>query len=189
MALDLSKLKIQPGTAGIIKTAPVLKTIRVKRPDNTAFFRIRAGPEWVADYPIFSAKGTDKEKYLVYPEFQQELIERNSLSIVRFYFGIEWGSNVMFLTDVGIQTNEDGTLNSYHRSRAELYEMGKEKWISISANLDLGAYVATEAKSKIPDPAWPPKPENIDEAVQIAFKNNVIDNENHPILKKLRGEI
>jgi len=93
------------------------------------------------------------------------------------------------LPDVGIKLKDDGTQNSYHKSRMELYELAKEKWISISANQELGAYTATEAKSKIPDPIWPSKPANIGEAIEIAFKDNVINSPDHPILKKLRGEI
>lgn len=191
MSLDLEALKLKP-TVGIIKTAPLLTTIRTTKPDNTDFFRIRPGDEWTMEFPIFAPKGkTGKgnEKYLVMPEFQQELVERNSLLSVRFYFGVIWGSNLLFISDVGIKPNGEGELNSYHKSRMELYELAKEKWISISANMELGAYTATEAKSKIPDPIWPLKPVNIGEAIEIAFKNNVIDSPDHPILKKLRGEI
>lgn len=189
MALDLAALKLKSNPAGIIKTTPLLKTIRVSKPNNTDFFRIRPGDEWMADYPIFSPKGKDKEKYLVMPEYQQELSERNSLDPVRFYFGITWGSNILFLSDVGIKRNEDGAINSYNKSRHELYELAKTEWISISANMELGAYTATQAKSKIPEPIYPPKPANIDEAIQIAFKDNVINSADHPVLKKLRGEI
>lgn len=192
MSLNLEALKLKPNTSGIVKTEPLLKTIRTAKPNSTDFFRIRPGEDWTMEFPIFAPKGkpgTENEKYLVYPEFQQELMERNSLIPVRFYFGIIWGSKILFLSDVGIKTSENGALNSYNKSRMELYELAKEKWISISANKDLGAYTATEAKSKIPDPIWPVKPANIGEAIEIAFKDNVIDNENHPILKKLRGEI
>lgn len=192
MGLNLEVLKLKPNSSGIVKTEPLLKTIRTEKPYSTDFFRIRPGEDWTMEFPIYASKGNtggENEKYLVYPEFQQELAERNSLIPVRFYFGIIWGSNILFISDVGIKTGDNGTLNSYHKSRMELYELAKEKWISISANKDLGAYTATEAKSKIPDPIWPVKPANIGEAIELAFKDNVIDNENHPILKKLRGEI
>lgn len=191
MSLNLELLKLKPNATGIIKTAPLLKTIRTTKPDNTDFFRIRPGDEWKMDFPIFSPKGTgkDKEKYLVMPEYQRELEERNSLQFVKFYFGIIWGSNILFLSDVSIKCREDGVLNSFHKSRHELYALAEKSWISISANTDLGAYTATEAKSKIPDPVYPAMPANIGEAIQIAFKDNVIDREDHPILKKLRGEI
>lgn len=188
MSLDLAALKLKPKAEGIVKTAPLLKTLRVGRPDNTTFFRIRSGDEWVAEYPIYTSK-TSKDKYLVMPEFQSELEERNSLVPSRFFFGVEWGTGVLFLTDVGIKVNDEGNFNSYNKSRLELYEIAETKWISISANMDLGAYTATEAKSKIPDPEWPVKPANIDEAIELAFKDNVIASADHPVLKRLRGEI
>lgn len=189
MSIDLEALKLKSSASEIVKSSPLLKTIRTTKTDNTDFFRIRGGKEWMMDFPIFSQKGMDKEKYLVMPEYQQELNERNSLSPVRFYFGIIWGSNILFLSDVGIKVNDEGALNSYNKSRHELYELAKNKWISISANMSLQAYVATEAKSLIPDPIWPEKPANIGEAIEIAFKDNVINSPDHPVLKKLRGEI
>lgn len=190
--LDLEALKLKPNIAGIIKTAPLLTTLRTKKPENIEFFRIRPGEEWMMDFPIFAPKGktgSENEKYLVMPEYQQELEERKSLIPVRFYFGTIWGSKILFLSDVGIKIKEDGTINSYHKSRMEAYELAKTKWISISANQELGAYVVTEAKSKIPDPVWPEKPANIGEAIELAFKDNVINSPDHPILKKLRGEV
>lgn len=189
--IDLNALKLKPRN-DIIKTAPLLKTIRTQKPNNTDFFRIRPGEEWMMDLPLFAPKGKkggNNKKYLVMPEFHPELEERNSLQNVRFYFGIIWGSNILFLSDVGIKCNEEGVMNSFNKSRHELYALAMEKWISISANDALKAYTASEAKSKIPDPVYPNKPTNIGEAIQIAFKDNVIDREDHPILKRLRGEI
>src|SRR5450759_306805 len=98
--LDLEELKLKPNAVGLIKTAPLLRTIRTKKPENTDFFRIRRGDEWTMEFPIFAPKGktgSENEKYLVMPEYQQELAERNSLQPVRFYFGIIWGSNILFL--------------------------------------------------------------------------------------------
>lgn len=88
MSIDLEASKLKSSTSGIVKTAPLLKTIRTSRPDNINFFRIRDGEDWTMDFSIFSSKGKDKEKYLVIPEYQQELAERNSLIPLRFYFGI-----------------------------------------------------------------------------------------------------
>lgn len=190
VSLDLEALKLRPNAEGIIKTAPLLKTIKVLRPGKTDYFRIRPGAEWTLKFPIFSMKsGSDSEMYLVMPEFQMELYERNLLQPVMFHFGIFWGSNILFLSDVGIKLGRDGGLNPYHKSRLEAYEIAKTKWISISANLEGGFYTIVEAKSKIPEPIWPTTPANIGEAVELAFRDNVIDSADHPVLKKLRGEI
>lgn len=190
MSLDLEALKLKPNASDIIKTAPLLKTIKVMKPGKTDYFRIRTGDDWTMKFPVVSQKtGNDNDLYLVMPEFQLELIERNLLMPVQFYFGILWGSNILFLSDVGIKLTADGTQNSYHKSRMELYELAKEKWICISANKDGGFYTATEAKSKIPDPIWPSTPANINEAIEVAFKDNVINSPDHPVLKRLRGEI
>ncbi len=51
------------------------------------------------------------------------------------------------------------------------------------------AYDTVLAVSKLPDPEWPEEPENIIKALEIAFKNKFIDDPNHPVLKRLRGEL
>jgi hypothetical protein len=53
------------------------------------------------------------------------------------------------------------------------------------ANLSLGAYEIFEAQDKIPDPEWPDMP--FQEILQIAFRDQFIDDVNHPVLKRLRG--
>jgi hypothetical protein len=49
--LDLEELKLKQNAAGLIKTAPLLRTIRTKKPENTDFFRIRRGDEWTMRVP------------------------------------------------------------------------------------------------------------------------------------------
>jgi hypothetical protein len=51
----------------------------------------------------------------------------------------------------------------------------------------LGAYEVYEAVGAIPDPEWPEV--TMDEIVRIAVRGRVIDTLDHPVLKKLRGEI
>lgn len=190
--LDLEALKLKPNAAGKIKIAPLLITLPTRKPTKEEYFRIRPGAEWMMEFPIYESKGGtggENKNYLVMPEFQSELEERKLLKPVRFYLGIVWTTNILFLSEVGIKNNKDGVLNSWNKSRIELYELAKEKWISISSNDPLGAYCGAVAKSNLEEPVWPDKPANIGEAIELAFKNNVIDNPNHPILKKLRGEI
>ncbi len=55
--------------------------------------------------------------------------------------------------------------------------------------MTLGVMILSRAMSKLQDPDWPKEPENIIKALEIAFKDNIIEDHNHPILKKLRGEL
>jgi hypothetical protein len=67
--------------------------------------------------------------------------------------------------------------------------MAKNKWVKIQTNRALGAYEIIEAVGQLPEPVWPKKPASMLEIIEIAFKNKVIDSYDHPVLKKLRGEL
>jgi hypothetical protein len=51
--------------------------------------------------------------------------------------------------------------------------------------MDLGAYEIFEAAGSIPDPAWPDL--SFNEIYRIAFKDKIIRDPDHPIVKRLRG--
>jgi len=130
----------------------------------------------------------EEEKYLVAPQHYPELIQLGLLKKVRFYAGIVHGTGVFFLSDVALPDAE-GKHNSYNRSRMEHYEKAKACWIKIAANKDLGAYEIFVPIANLPEPEWPEKPGCITDALQIAFKDRFVEEENHPILKRIRGEL
>jgi hypothetical protein len=49
----------------------------------------------------------------------------------------------------------------------------------------LGAYRVFAAEGELPDPAWPGKP--LRELVEIAFRDRVIADPEHPVVRRLRG--
>jgi len=95
---------------------------------------------------------------------------------------------VFFLSDVTLP-DTDGKHNSYNRSRMEHYERAKTDWVKIAANKDLGAYDIFIPKATLPEPEWPEKPASITDALEITFKDRYVDTEDHPVLKRIRGEL
>jgi hypothetical protein len=65
--------------------------------------------------------------------------------------------------------------------------MAKTKWMRLVANMSMGAYDLYEASDLLPEPEWPDLP--FSEILRIAFKDKYIDEMDHPVLKRLRGEI
>ena len=65
--------------------------------------------------------------------------------------------------------------------------MGTGKWIRVTANMSLGAYDVFETTGNLPEPQWPEQ--SFQELLRIAFKDHYIDEMNHPVLKRLRGEV
>jgi hypothetical protein len=95
-------------------------------------------------------------------------------------------AGVVFLWPVRLP-DTDGRQLAWHQSAAEAAEMAVKSWVRIKANMSLGAYDVFEASSTIPEPTWP-KDLTFEQMLRIAFKGRLVDNLNHPVLKRLRGE-
>lgn len=188
-SFDFSTLRLPTTFEQGITAKKLVTTIPVRKPKSgLEFFRIRPEPEWTFQTFLLDLKEGEEEKYLVIPELYTEALSSGKLKPVTIYTGITFTGQVFFVSDIPLP-DLDGKDNEYNRSRRIAYEMAKTKWVKIQANKSLGAYDIIEAVSQLPDPVWPEEPVDIIKAIEIAFKNNLIDSIDHPVLKKLRGEL
>jgi hypothetical protein len=58
-------------------------------------------------------------------------------------------------------------------------------WVRIKANRDLGAYETWEAESVMAEPVWPEL--SFQQLIKIAFRDRIIADIDHPVIKRLRG--
>lgn len=186
MAFDFGSLKVTDMAPILTKRVVTSIPIRKPRP-GIEFFRIRPEPEWT--FPTYlldlGGKGEGEGKYLLTPDLYPEVIETKKLKLVTIYTGITYGSSDLFLSEIAEPVN--GEDNEYNRTRRSAYEMAKTQWVKLQT--DEGSYSTILAMSKLPEPVWPEEPENIVKAIEIAFKDKLIDSRDHPVLKKLRGEL
>jgi len=75
--------------------------------------------------------------------------------------------------------------NSWADTARQAAEMAKAKWVRLAPDMGLGGYRIYVAEGELPEPQWPDKPLN--EIMQIAFRDRVVDSENHPVVRRLRG--
>jgi len=189
MAFDFSRLRLPSTYEQGIVAKKLVTTIPVRKPKSgLEFFRIRPETEWTFPTFLLDLKEGEEEKYLVTSEIIPEVFSTGKLKPVTIYTGITFTGQVFFRSDIPLP-DMDGKDNEYNRSRRTAYDMAKTKWMKIQANKALGAYDITEAVSQLPVPVWPEEPVSMVKAIEIAFKNNVIDSIDHPVLKRLRGEL
>ncbi len=77
--------------------------------------------------------------------------------------------------------------SAWHRSALEAANRAMESWVSVRSNMHLGAYEVFEAIGDLGDPDWPDA--SFEEILNIAFRGHIIDSLDHPVLKRLRGEM
>ena len=73
------------------------------------------------------------------------------------------------------------------RSAREAAELAIGSWVRLKANTALGAYEISVASGTIPDPQWPAL--SFHEILKIAFRDFMVDNPDHAVIKRLRGQV
>jgi hypothetical protein len=83
------------------------------------------------------------------------------------------------------QPDEQGKWNDWHRSLAQVLEIAKTDWIRAIPDKGISGYSPMVAGGKIPEPTIKKLP--ISELLQLAFKERLIEDLEHPLIKRLQG--
>ncbi len=189
MGFNFEDLRVTESSPIVVKR--VVNSIPIKKPKpGVEFFRIRPGSEWKFDTHLLDLGGKNdgEGKFLLKRDLYPEVMETKKLKLVTIYTGIAYGSGDIFLSAIA-QPNAEGKDHEYNRTRRLAYTKAETHWVKLQTNEPIEAYDTVFAMSKFPDPEWPEEPENMTKALELAFKDKIIDDHNHPILKKLRGEL
>jgi hypothetical protein len=189
MTFDFDTLRLPPTFEQGITAKKLVTTIPVRKPKSgLEFFRIRPEEDWTFLSYFLDLKEGEEEKYMVITKLLEEVSSTGKLKPVKIFTGMTFTGQVFFLSDIPLP-DSNGKDNEYNRSRRLAYHHATTKWIKIQANMALGAYDIIEAKSQLPEPVWPEEPVSMINALEIAFKDKLIDSYDHPVLKRLRGEL
>ena len=76
--------------------------------------------------------------------------------------------------------------NSWHTPHVAAFERSKTQWIRMTSDRSVGAYNIYEAEGFLPPPVWPEL--SLLKMLEIAFGDgHLIDRDDHPALKRLKG--
>lgn len=180
---DPKRLRLSQRFAQGIDVKRAVVTVPVRRPSPQEFFRLHPDEDWRLDTAVIDIKA-DREVYLVAPEIWP--LFPNECKPRTLYTTID-RRNVLTLWPVRLP-DENGRLDDWNRSAHEAAEIATEKWVRLSADMALGAYRIDVAMGAFPDPVWPSDVSFAD-LLSIAFKGKMIEDLDHPVLRRLRGEI
>jgi hypothetical protein len=80
----------------------------------------------------------------------------------------------------------EGRKDAWALTAVDAAREAESRWTRVQADMSLGAYRL--AVAKVDDvPRWPK--ESFNDLLRIGFKGAVVDSLDHPVLKKLRGEV
>jgi hypothetical protein len=177
---DLDNLRLSQSfteTAGVKK---LLLTVPVRKPNPQEFVRVHPSEEYRADFPMIELKD-DREEFIVGRHLVGEL---TSEIVLKTLFTAINRQGVVFLWPVRLPDPE-GRQMEWRRSMREAAEIGTSQWVRMKANMSLGAYEMSVAESAMAEPVWPEA--SFQDLIKIAFRDRLITNTDHPVIKRLRG--
>lgn len=157
-------------------------TVPVRKPDRQWFIRVHQDEQWRLETAVIELK-EDRETYLVGRDLWSELPGE---IVPKVIFTAINRQGVVFLWPVKLPGG-DGRSDEWNRSALDAANLAAKSWISLKANMSLGAYEVFEALGELPDPEWPQI--GFHELVRTAFRDKYISSMDHPVLKRLRGEV
>ena len=141
---------------------------------------MRVHPEMCFDTMLLELK-EDRESYLVLPHL---LTEVSGIAVpVSLRVAINRAA-VLFLWPLRLP-GEDGRSNIWHESAREAADLAIRRWISMRANMSLGAYDIYQGAETLSEPQWPDK--STEDLLNVAFRGHVISEAEHPVIKRLQG--
>ena len=168
-----------------VETAGVKKlwtTIPVRKPSPQEYVRVHPSPEYRENFPIIELKD-EREEYIVTASLVPELI--GEFVIKTLYLAIN-RQGTLFFWPVRLP-GPDGKDMNWWKSAREAAVLAMKDWVRIKANMNLGAYDIFQPDGVIPDPEWPQR--GFWELIKIAFRDHLIDRIDHPVIKRLRGQV
>jgi hypothetical protein len=181
---DPARLRLSQDFASTVGVKKALLTVPVRKPDKSWFVQVHPGEAYRIQTAVIELK-EDREVYLIDPTLWSELATEATFG-ARAIFTAVTRQGVVFLWPIRLP-GHDGRLDEWNQSAIEATTIATGKWCRVVANMHLGAYEVFEAGGELAAPAWPEV--SFTELLRIAFKGRFVDSLDHPVLRKLRGEV
>jgi len=179
---DLEKLRLSQAFADVAGVKKKIITVPVRKPHRQMFVRVHPDESWRLETAVLTVK-EDRETYLVDPALWSEL---SGEIVPTVLFTAINRQRVVFLWPIRLP-GEDGRHDTWNRSALEAAQMATKQWVRVAANLSLGAYEVFEATGNLSKPEWPDV--SFQKLLQIAFRDKFIKELDHPVIRKLQGEL
>ena len=179
---DPAKLRLSQDFDAMVGVKKLVTSVPVRKPEGQWFVRTHPEEEYRLPTAVLEDK-TDRETFLVDPSLTGELA--GEITPILLFTSIN-RQGVLFLWPVKLP-RADGRRNEWNRSAMEAAFLATKRWVRMTSNTTLGAYEVYEATGQLPDPEWP----NLSfiKILEVAFRDKFIRSLDHPLIRRLRGQI
>jgi hypothetical protein len=179
---DPANLRLSQSFTETVGVKKLLTTVPVRKPGPQDFVRVHPAPEYRENFPIIELKD-EREEYIVTAALVAELTGEY---VIKTLFTAINRQRTVFFWPVRLPS-PDGKDMNWWRSGREAAELAMHDWVRVKANMNLGAYDIHKAESVMGEPEWPQVA--FWDLIRIAFRDHLIDHIDHPVIKRLRGQV
>lgn len=176
---NLEAIRLPAG--GGARLVEVVTQVRVRRPGRMEFVKTDPRPEMRIATTIFADPDERDAIYLVTPQMLPTMLGEAYPALL---LPTVTTQGVRFVWPVRLPM-DDGRRNDWHATALQAAELARERWIRVTADMSLGAYRLYHPEGEFPDPTWPEQ--SLNDLLRLAFRDRVIDREDHPVVRRLRG--
>jgi hypothetical protein len=162
----------------------VLTAVAVRTPTRQEFIRVRPDPGWHMAVALLEVEEENNARYAITIDLQKE--HANYVQPVVLVLAMNRAGK-LFLWPVKLPKGGKDA-NAWLASAQEGAQLAQTYWVKIASNREKGEYDVTQATAPYPQPEWPGDL-TFAEVFKLAFKGRVIAQRDHPVLRRLRGEI
>ena len=177
---DFSRFRLSQNFGSFSGVKKKLTTVPVRKPSKNQWFRVH--PEKKMDALLLKYGEIGEEFYFIESDYEDQV--NKDAKAYRLVLAIDRQGDP-FLWPIVIP-NEINFLG-WHVSAMEAASNAELEWTKIQANKNIGAYEILSAEGDLEDPEWPEL--SLDELLEIAFKNKIINRPDHLVLLQLRGAV
>jgi hypothetical protein len=177
---NLDALRLSPDAASVAGTVEILSHVPVRKPNQHEFFRTHPDPGMWFDTGIFEDK-TEREIFFVTPQMRDALVGEIKPVLLATAITTQ---GVLILWPLKLPI--DGQKHSgWFQTAREAGELAKTVWVRLRSDMSLGGYRIYRAEGQLSEPSWPNR--TMSEILQLAFRDRIVDSEDHPVVRRLRG--
>jgi hypothetical protein len=179
---DLASLRKQSKLT--VQRKSVLVNVAIDKPANNVYFQVNPDPEMMLDHAtvLRDNEGTRRAIYYVVPAMRSHPKLAPRLRRVTLALIYTWPAGNILIWPVPILGDRD--FKAWKSARAA-FDLAQSQWVQIVWNEEKGDYDVETAEGIDRKPLWPEK--TLTGLLKIGFADKVIDNEEHPYVRQLRG--
>jgi hypothetical protein len=165
----------------------LLNSIAVNNPSDQTFVRVHPSDAFTWTAALITHQEERNTRYFIHPVMMPK-IGNIKYHLERLFLYTNRHGGLGFWP---VKMPTDFRENTWLQSKMAAVSEARKRWVCVISNMQTRSYTTFVAEAIIPEPDWDEitQGKDVHELLKIAFRDRLVLDETHPLIKKLRGSI